>query len=71
MRDVTRWRGSIGTLPAAAAVARDVRRSPMLACMLRFPGHRQASQERKETRLSKIESVLHETRQFAPPAALE
>ncbi|WP_279608482.1 acetyl-coenzyme A synthetase N-terminal domain-containing protein, partial [Burkholderia contaminans] len=39
--------------------------------MLRFPEYRQASQERKETRLSKIESVLHETRQFAPPAALE
>ncbi|MBA9833824.1 hypothetical protein D7S92_33315, partial [Burkholderia contaminans] len=57
--------------PAAAVVAAGARRSPMLACMLRFPEYRQASQERKETRLSKIESVLHETRQFAPPAALE
>ncbi|HIH2629274.1 TPA: acetate--CoA ligase, partial [Burkholderia cenocepacia] len=54
---------------------RGLRRMPpsvtRLARMLRFPERRQESHERMETRLSKIESVLHETRQFAPPAALE
>ncbi|MDN7582248.1 acetyl-coenzyme A synthetase, partial [Burkholderia orbicola] len=54
---------------------RDFRRQRIpvaqLARMLRFLERRQESHERMETRLSKIESILHETRQFAPPAALE
>ncbi|WP_243712168.1 hypothetical protein, partial [Burkholderia pyrrocinia] len=55
---------SIEKRTAAAAFTECSHRSPPLACMLRFLERNPVSQERMETLLSTIESVLHETRQF-------